>query len=196
MRLAGFALALMVLATLTGRVRAAEPVRVYSAGSLSGVMPQLIAASGLPAGTVAPPVFGPAGLLRQRLQSGETADLFASADLMQARAAVGSDGLVVPFARNRMCMVTPGRLGITPGNLLDHMLSPAFRLATSTPGADPGGDYALAVFARADAVHPGAQATLIGKALTLVGGPRSITPLPGHGPAATIFLGDHADALL
>jgi molybdate transport system substrate-binding protein len=176
MRLAGFALALMVLATLTGRVRAAEPVRVYSAGSLSGVMPQLIAASGLPAGTVAPPVFGPAGLLRQRLQSGETADLFASADLMQARAAVGSDGLVVPFARNRMCMVTPGRLGITPGNLLDHMLSP--------------------VFARADAVHPGAQATLIGKALTLVGGPRSITPLPGHGPAATIFLGDHADALL
>jgi molybdate transport system substrate-binding protein len=40
-------------------------------------MQELIAASGLPQGAVASPVFGPAGMLRQRLMAGEPADLFA-----------------------------------------------------------------------------------------------------------------------
>ncbi len=180
-----------------GPARAADPIRVYAAGSLGVVMPQLIAASGLPAGSVAPPVFGPAGLLRHRLQSGETADLFASADLAQPRAVVGESGAaVVPFARNRMCVVAQGKLGLTQDTLLDHMLSPDMRLATSTPGADPAGDYTLKLFARAEALHPGAEAALKAKALHLVGGPTSMTPEPGHSPAATVFLGNHADMLI
>jgi molybdate transport system substrate-binding protein len=76
------------------------------------------------------------------------------------------------------------------------LLSPEVRLATSTPGADPGGDYARSVFARADAVHPDAQAILSVKAMLLVGGPASMMPQPGHSVAATIFLGNHADALM
>lgn len=182
---------------LAGPVIAAEPVRIYAAGSLGTVLPELIAASGLPADAVAPPVFGPAGVLGGRLRDGEAADLFASADLAQPRAvAEKRGGLVVPFARNRMCLVAPGRLGITVDNMLDQMLSPGLRLAASTPGADPGGDYARAVFKRADAIHPGAETALTSKALLLLGGPGSMTPQPGHSPAATIFLGDHADALL
>ncbi len=47
-----------------------------------------------------------------------------------------------PFARNRMCVAALVRLGPTANNLLDRMLSPDVRLATSTPGGDPGGDYA------------------------------------------------------
>jgi ABC-type molybdate transport system substrate-binding protein len=142
-------------------------------------------------------VFGPAGVLGQRLMAGEVADLFASADLAQPQAVVGKQGgLVVPFARNRMCVAAPSRLGLTAGNLLDRMLSPDLRLAASTPGADPGGDYARALFAKADTLRPGAGAALIGKTLLLLGGPGSMTPQPGHSPAATIFLGDHADALL
>jgi ABC-type molybdate transport system substrate-binding protein len=181
-----------------GKASAAEPIRVYAAGSLGDVLQRLIAASGLPADSVAQPVFGPAGALRHRLQSGETADLFASADLAQPRALVGSDkgALVVPFARNRMCVVAPERLGLTADNLLDRLLSPEIGLATSTPGADPSGDYARAVFARAEALHPGAEAVLIAKSLTLIGGPGSMTPQPGHSPAATIFLTNQADALL
>ena len=103
---------------------------------------------------------------------------------------------VVPFARNRMCVVAPAQLGLTADTLLDRLLSSDLRLATSTPGADPGGDYALAVFAKAEAVHPGAAAILTAKALLLLGGPGTMAPQPGHSPAATIFLGGHADALL
>ena len=196
MRKLGWAIAFAVC-SLACVAHAADPVRVYAAGSLSGVMPDLIAASGLPDGAVAPPVFGPSGVLRQRLVAGEQTDLFASADLAQPEAlAAVKAALVVPFARNRMCVVAPGRLGLTADNLLDRMLSPETRLATSTPGADPGGDYARAVFKRADALRPGAEATLTGKSLLLLGGPGTMSPQPGHSPAATIFLGDHADVLL
>jgi ABC-type molybdate transport system substrate-binding protein len=182
---------------LGGQARAADPIRIYAAGSLGAVLPKLIAASGLPEGAVATPVFGPAGLLRQRLVSGETADLFASADLAQPQAVAAiKRALVVPFARNRMCVLAPQRLGLTADNLLDRMLSPDLRLATSTLGADPGGDYARAVFARAEKLRPGAEQALIAKAKLLVGGPASMTPQPGHSAAATIFLTDAADALL
>jgi molybdate transport system substrate-binding protein len=188
---------LLMAALVGGAAQAADPIKVFSAGSLNGVMQELIAASGLPQGAVASPVFGPAGMLRQRLMAGEPADLFTSADLAQARAvAEASHAVVVPFARNRMCVVAPERLGLTADSLLERLLSPEMRLATSTPGADPGGDYARSVFARADAVHPGAQAILSSKAMLLVGGPAAITPQPGHSAAATIFLGNHADALM
>jgi molybdate transport system substrate-binding protein len=191
-------LAALVLAPLASHeAQAADPVKVYAAGSLGTVLPALITASGLPEGSVAPPVFGPAGALRQRLQSGEQADLFLSADMAQPTALGGKPGvLVVPFIRNRMCLAATPKVGLMADNMLDRMLSPDVRLATSTPGADPGGDYARAVFARADTLHPGAQATLISKSMMLLGGPGSMTPQPGHSPAATIFLGDHADALL
>ena len=191
------ALAGLLFGILSCGVASADPVRIYAAGSLGVVLPQLIAASGLAADAVAAPVFGPAGVLGKRLLAGETADLFASADLAQPDAvAAAKGGLMVPFARNRMCIVAPERLGLTPRNLLEHMLSPDLRLAASTPGADPGGDYADAVFARAEALRAGAEAALKTKTLRLLGGPGSMTPQPGHSPAATIFLGDHADALL
>lgn len=181
--------------------RAAEPIRIYAAGSLRGVMTALIAGSGLPADAVAPPVFGPAGALRQRLEAGETADLFASADLAQPRHLAQEHGAeVMPFARNRMCVLARRSLDLTAGTLLDRLLSPQLRLATSTPGADPGGDYALAVFARAEALHPGAEALLSGKAQHLLGGPASMAPSeaqsPAANPAVAILLGNRADALL
>jgi molybdate transport system substrate-binding protein len=197
MRKLGLAAAISISIAAIVRAHAGDPVRIYAAGSLSGVMPELIAASGLPPGAVAPPVFGPAGVLRSRLMAGEHADLFASADLAQPEAvATGKSALVVPFARNRMCVVAPAKLGLTKDNLLDRLLSSDTRLATSTPGADPGGDYARAVFKRADTIRPGAEATLTQKSLLLLGGPGSMSPQSGHSPAATIFLGNHADALL
>ena len=195
-RLARFAILAAGIA-LSVQARADAPIRVYAAGSLAAVMPRLIVGSGLSAGSVAAPVFGPAGTLRQRLESGEAADLFASADLAQPQALAGRPGvLVVPFARNRMCVLAPTRLGLSADTLLERMLSPDLRLATSTPGADPGGDYARAVFARAEAIRPGAQAVLVAKSLMLLGGPGSMTPQPGHSAAAAILLGNHADALL
>lgn len=176
----------------------AAPIRIYAAGSLSGVMAALIEASGQPADAFAAPVYGPAGLLADRLGKGEGADLFASADLAapQRLAAARAGTMVVPFVRNRMCVAAKPSVGLTEANMLDRMLSPDLRLATSTPGNDPGGDYALAVFRMADAVRPGAEAILTGKMLKLVGGPNTMVPVAGRSPSATIFLGDHADLFL
>jgi ABC-type molybdate transport system substrate-binding protein len=176
----------------------AEPVRVYAAGSLVAALKDVIAAAGLPAEAVAAPTFGPAGLLRQRLEGGETADLYLSADLAGPRRLVeaGKAKAVVPFARNKLCVLARADLGLSPDNILDRLLKPDLRLATSTPGADPGGDYAQAVFDRAEAVHPGAKATLDKKALKLLGSPNTMVPMAGRSPSATVFLGNNADALL
>jgi molybdate transport system substrate-binding protein len=43
---------------------------------------------------------------------------------------------------------------LNDGNLIAKLLDPSVRLATSTPIADPGGDYAWNVFDKAEAVRP------------------------------------------
>jgi ABC-type molybdate transport system substrate-binding protein len=95
-----------------------------------------------------------------------------------------------------MCLAAQPSVKLTSDNMLEKMLSPELRLATSTPGNDPGGDYALAVFRRAEALHPGAHKTLTDKALHLVGAPNTMVAVAGRSPSATIFLGNHADLFL
>ena len=58
----------------------AEPARVYAAGSLVAPLKQAIKAAGLDTSQVADPVFGPSGGLRERIEKGEAADIFLSAD--------------------------------------------------------------------------------------------------------------------
>jgi ABC-type molybdate transport system substrate-binding protein len=189
-------IAALLLAPLQSQ---AETLRVFAAGSLSEAMPDLL--SRFPAGgdTVAPPNFGSSGLLRTKIEAGEAADLLASADMEQPRrlAAGHLERPVIEFTRNRICAMARTAVGLTTANMLDRLLDPQVRLATSTPGADPGGDYAFAMFARADAVHPGARATLEAKALKLVGGGDK-TPLlvPGKGAVEGVFLADKADVML
>ncbi len=67
-----------------------------------------------------------------------------------------------------------GSARITAGSetLLDTLLDPGERLGTSTPRADPSGDYAWELFDKAEAMRPGAREILVGKARKLTGGPR------------------------
>jgi ABC-type molybdate transport system substrate-binding protein len=150
------------------------------------------------AGDIATPVFGPSGVLRERIEGGDHVDVFASADMDQPRrlARTRRGSFVVMFTRNRLCALGKANLGLTSDNLLDRLLDPSLRLATSTPGADPGGDYAWAAFARAETMHPGAQAILQRKAMQLVGGPNSRPLVPGRGAVQGIFLADRADVML
>jgi molybdate transport system substrate-binding protein len=180
------------------RCAMAEPLRVYAAGSLTGAFTDIVKAFPAAEGDVAAPVFGPSGVLRQRIEHGDRADVFASADLEQPRTLARSrnGSFVVMFTRNRLCALGRASLGLTPENLLDRLLDPSVRLATSTPGADPGGDYAWAVFARAEAVHPGAKTVLQQKAMKLVGGPDSTPLVPGRGAVQGVFLADRADVML
>ena len=169
------------------------------AGSLATAFSDLLRR--FPAGpdTVATPEFGPSGLMREKIEAGADVDLFASADMAQAeRLAVGHpERFVVNFTRNRLCAIARSAVGLTPANMLERLLDPAVRLATSTPGADPAGDYAEAVFARAEAVRAGARAALEAKALRLYGGGAKTPPLvPGKGAVDGIFLADRADVAL
>jgi ABC-type molybdate transport system substrate-binding protein len=156
----------------------AQEVRLYAAGSLRGVMNEIGAAYAKETGTRVVGEFGPSGLLRDRLAKGEAADVFASANMQhpQSLAQSGRAGPVRLFARNKLCALASPSARATTDTLLDRMLDPAVKLGISTPKADPSGDYAWALFAKADAIKPGARGTLEAKALQLTGGPNSPPP--------------------
>lgn len=176
-----------------------ETVRVLAAGSLRRAFAAIEAAFR----QAAPDVrlqrrHGPAGLLRAEIERGAGFDVFASADMGHpARlAAAGRATAARRFARNGF--VATVRLGLeaAPEALIDVMLDPAIRLATSTPGADPSGDYAETFFDAVERAMPGKGERLRAKALRLVGGPAS-PPVPeGRAAAAWLIATGQADIML
>jgi len=178
-RLKGVWIATLVACFGLNDLRAEEPVKVLAAGSLTGAMTAVIRLYKEKTGEEVQADFGPAGLLRERIEGGERADIFASANMAHPRALAGKGVATQPvvMARNRLCARARPELKLTTGNLLDRLLDPKVGLGTSTPKADPGGDYAWLMFARAEKVRPGAQAILEAKAQQLVGG-RDSPPVP------------------
>jgi molybdenum ABC transporter molybdate-binding protein len=142
--------------------------------------------------------FGPSGLLKDEIAGGAKAEVFASANMEhpQALAAAKLSGPVVLFARNRLCALVRPALAVEPATLLDRMLDPQIRLATSTPRADPAGDYAWEAFRRADRIRPGAFAALEKKALQLVGGPSSAPAPAGRSAYGALIADGKADIFL
>ena len=55
-------------------------------------------------------------------------------------------GPVVRFARNKLCALVKPELAVDSKNLLERMLEKDVKVGTSTPNADPSGDYAFEVF--------------------------------------------------
>jgi molybdate transport system substrate-binding protein len=142
--------------------------------------------------------FGPSGTLKDEIAGGDRAEVFASANMEhpQALAAAKKSGPVVLFARNQLCaLVRPG-LAVETATLLDRMLDPNVKLGTSTPRADPSGDYAWEVFRKADKLRPGAFATLERKALQFVGGPNAPTAPPGRTVYGVLIAEGKADIFL
>ena len=183
----------LLLGASAGR---ADPIRIVGAGILVAPVKEAIAASGLPASTFAAPAFGPAGVMRERIEKGDPADLFLSADLAQPKRLEATGRMVVPFARNRLCIIAKASLHLTPETLLDRLSMPDVRLATSTPVLDAAGDFSEALYAKANAVKAGAGDLLRQKALKLIGTPGAMTPVEGRTVSESIFLSNKADALL
>jgi molybdate transport system substrate-binding protein len=189
---------LIVMATMTVPAIAAEPVMLYAAGSLRTALTEVAVAFEAASGQNVQAKYGASGLLRDEIAGGARAEVYASANMEhpQALAAAGKSGPVVLFARNRLCaLVRPG-LAVEPATLLDRMLDPNVKLATSTPRADPSGDYAWEVFRKADKLRPGAFAALEKKALQLVGGPNSPTAPPGRALYGMLMAEGKADIFL
>ena len=173
------------------------PVRLHAAGSLREAFGEVIAAFRTASGGSVDASFGPSGLLKERIAGGKPSDLFASANMEHPSTLAEARGRsAVLFARNRLCALARPEISVTPATLLDRMLDPALRVGVSTPKADPSGDYAMALFAKADAIRPGARAALEAKALRLTGGPDSPKPPPGRSVYGLILAERRADIFL
>lgn len=177
---------------------AQEPVRLYAAGSLRAVMIEIGLAFEAAEGIKLAPVFGASGLLRERIEQGEPADVFASADMSHPRrlAAAGRSFNAVPFAYNRLCALVSPKIEVTSATLLDRILDPAVKLGMSTPVADPSGDYAVQLFEKAEHVRAGAQAVLMQKGRRLTGGPDSPPPPKDRSVYAILVSNGDADVFL
>lgn len=177
---------------------------ILAAGSLKPIF-QALAAARANAGHAVPELqFGASGLLYQRLLAGESASLYASASPLQPQAllAAGRAAWARPFAANTLCLLAAPRFDAAGAGLLARLLDPAIRVGTSTPGADPAGDYAMQVFDRIETSGdgpPGCAQRLRRKALALTGGPGSQRPA-GVAEAGSVYaallLAGQADVML
>jgi len=174
------------------------PVQVYAAGSLREVLTEVARDHQARTGQSVVLTFGASGLLRERIEKGEAAHVFASADTdhPQRLAAKGGWRAPVVFTRNSMCALVAPHIQATPDSLLATLLRADVRVGTSTPKADPSGDYAWMLFRKADAVQPGAYTTLDAKALKLTGGRDSPQAPAGRSTYAWTMEQGKADVFL
>ena len=194
-------LLILALAVLLGSpfaVVAAPGVTLYAAGSLRGALGEAATAYGQASGVEVATQFGPSGQMRERIEAGEPATLFASADFGHPKKLFdqGKADPPVVFVRNRLCLLARPGVTVDSADPLSAMLDPALKLGTSTPKNDPSGDYAWALFAKAEALHPGARAALEGKALQLVGGKDAAVPPEGRSAVAWHMGEGRADLFL
>ena len=166
----------------------ADTVHLYAAGSLKAALTDVAKAYEAKSGNKVEGKFGPSGLLKNEIAGGAKADVFASANMAHPNALhdAGKSGAVILFARNKLCALVKPGMKVDGDNLLAQMLDPNVKLGTSTPKADPSGDYAFESFHKAEAVKPGAQKALEGKALKLTGAKDSAAP-----PAGKVVYGWH-----
>jgi hypothetical protein len=100
------------------------------------------------------------------------------------------------FTRNTLCGIAAPRVGLTTANFLDRLLDPAVKLGTSTPKADPSGDYTWTMFRRADAVRPGSHEIPSAKAQQIVGGPSSNAPADGKDPVVAALAAGRVNVII
>jgi len=183
----------MVLAMIT-RAHADELV-LYGAGSLREAMTQIATSFGQAHAVTVSTQFGPSGRMRERIEKGEHADVFASADIGHARKLVedGRASVMAMFARNMVCLLAPVAFGATPENVLGKLLAPGVRVGVSPAKVDPLGDYTVGLFEVADRLRPGSANALQSRAVVLDTAPGSPPPQSGDTDADAI-LGGRVDA--
>ncbi len=192
------ALTFAIVLALWPAMAHADQVLLHAAGSLRPALDAIAAAYEKATGSRVIAKYGASGLLRDEIAVGVHAEVFAAANMDNPLdlSRTGKSGPVVLFARNQLCaLVRPG-LAVEPATLLDRMLDLSVKVGTSTPRADPSGDYAWQAFRKADRVRPGAFSTLSRKALQLTGGPASPTLPSDRNLYGTLIAQGRADLFL
>ena len=192
------------LAALAGAAPAQGPpetVAVYAAGSLRSAMTDLARAFEREGGAKVVLSFGASGLLKDRIEGGEAANVFASANMSHPEAlqAAGKAEPVRAFTRNALCLLAQPAFDLKGRSVAQRLLDADLRVATSTPRADPAGDYAFQMFDRIEssgAAGPGSAAVLKAKALQLAGGPNSPQPPAGRSLYGVLMAEGRADVFV
>lgn len=125
--------------------------------------------------------FGPSGRMRERMEHGEQADLFASADIGHARTFVEDGRAVVMamFARNSICVLAPEQLGLAEATVVPKLLDRSTRIGISTPKIDPLGDYTVELYSRIARSHAGEAQNLMERS-TVIETPPAGSPPPSR----------------
>lgn len=180
---------------------------ILAAGSLKRAFTPLLAAFSAQTGIAVSAGFGPAGLLRERIEAGERCALFASANTAhpQTLLAAGRALTVQRFAANSLSLAVRNTAQTKQADWQALLADPTLRLGTSTPGCDPSGDYTWQLFANIDKWQPGLGQQLMQRAQQLVGGRDTLTVPAGEIASAwlirtgwvDLFIGyQHYNALL
>jgi len=160
-------LSVLLLLVLCMNAQAAE-LELYGAGSLSRVMGEMAAEYESLTGNKVKTTFGSSGKMREILEKPATGDIFTSANMghPQQLQKMGRAPFVAEFAQNVLCVFGNKKAGVTDQNVLEKLLDPSLKVGIF-PSHDPSGEYALRMFKRADAVKPGAEKTLLDKAVVM-----------------------------
>ena len=141
----------------------ADPQRtvdVYAAGSLRAAFETWRRRSRRSTRIKVKPTFGASGLLKDRIVAGESPQVFASANMEhpEALVAAGRAPSVSAFARNALCVLATPSFSLQGKSLALRLLDADVRVGTSTPKADPSGDYAFTMFDRIESSGAPARA--------------------------------------
>ncbi|MEQ6277136.1 substrate-binding domain-containing protein [Kluyvera huaxiensis] len=154
---------------------------LFAAGSLRRAFIPLQAQFTQQTGIAVDINFGPAGLLRERIEKGEACSVFASANRQHPQALHEAGRAQSPrlFARNELILTVKNSPQTVGKEWLELLSDSALRLGTSTPECDPSGDYTWQLFDHIEASHPGLGESLKRRAMQLAGGRDTLTLPPG-----------------
>ncbi len=171
---------------------------IFAPGSMTHLMPLLLAQY-LP--SQQHPFrceFGPSGLLREKIEMGARCDIFLSATISHTKA-LGDIGILKAYttlALNQMVLVHPKAYQLTQETVLDAIIAPEYALGMSTTGLDPAGDYAFEILARVSHVTGMDLSALEERTRVITGGRETPNAPPGRNQYGWIMETQDVDLLL
>jgi ABC-type molybdate transport system substrate-binding protein len=196
-------IAMLALAPAAAQAQKLPPspaphIVLFGASNVKGALAEIVRAFTAETGIAVDATYGSSDALREKIEGGAPADLFASADTVNPikLQREGKGGPADVYARDRMCLLGKTAIVGTRG-VIDLLLDPKLRLITATPGSDPAGDAAETIFTKVDSAHFGSKAILDAKALRLIGGKDAVAIPPGADPGEYLLVTvDRGDELL
>ncbi|AEI38187.1 molybdate ABC transporter substrate-binding protein [Zymomonas mobilis] len=173
-------------------------LQVWAAGSLRGALTDIAQQFSSKTGIKIETSFGPAGLLFSRIKKNEAVDVYLSANMRYPQQ-LSDEKIAAPpviFTHNTLCLTTRAGFDLTADNMVDVLLRPSVKIGTSTPGNDPGGDYAMAFFAKIGESNTSSQDILQKKARPIVGGKFSPSVPLGWNPVEYFLASQKIDVFI